>query len=74
MALGKEIDEEEMNNTHLNSYRLYLRPVNIFYLEAIHQLHSLPETDEFNALEIPDNIEQTQANIEQWISGNKKRR
>jgi hypothetical protein len=72
--LGKEIDEEVMNNIHLKSERLYLSPVNIFYLEAIHQLHSLPETDLINALGIPENMEQTQSIIEQWISGNKKRR
>jgi len=63
--LGKEIDEEVMNNIHLKSKRLYLSPVNIFYLEAIHQLHSLPETDLINALGIPENMEQTQSIIEQ---------
>lgn len=54
-----------MNNIHLKSKRLYLSPVNIFYLEAIHQLHSLPETDLINALGIPENMEQTQSIIEQ---------
>lgn len=72
MALGKEIDEEVMNNIHLKSERLHLKPISISDLEAIHQLHSLPETDEFNALGIPENIEQTQAILEQWISENQK--
>jgi len=61
-----------MNNIHLKSERLTLKPINLSDLEAIHQLHSLPETDEFNTLGIPENIEQTQSIIEQWISENQK--
>jgi len=72
VALGKETDEEVMNSIHLKSERLHLKPINISDLEAIHELHSLPETDEFNALGIPKNIEQTQAIVEQWISENQK--
>lgn len=70
--MGKEIDEEIMNSIHLKSERLYLKPINLSDLEAIHQLHSLPETDEFNTLGIPQNIEQTQAIVEEWISENQK--
>ena len=72
MALGEEIDEKVMNNIHLKSERLIIRPINFSDLKTIHQLHSLPETDEFNVLGIPENIEQTQAIVEQWVSENQK--
>ncbi len=61
-----------MNQTHLKSERLTLKPINISDLEDIHRLHSLPETDEFNTLGIPENMAQTQAIVEQWISGNEQ--
>jgi ribosomal-protein-alanine N-acetyltransferase len=61
-----------MNKIHLKSERLVLKPIEISDLDNIHQLHSLPETDEFNALGIPENIEQTQAIIENWIAENQK--
>lgn len=40
-------------------------------LNSIHKLHSLPETDEFNALGIPKNINETKSIIEPWIAENK---
>jgi [ribosomal protein S5]-alanine N-acetyltransferase len=61
-----------MNQFHLKSERLNLRPINFSDLEDIHELHSLPKTDEFNALGIPENITQTRAIIEQWILENQK--
>ncbi len=61
-----------MNQFHLKSERLDLKPINFSDLEAIHELHSLPETDEFNALGIPENIEQSRAIVGQWISENQK--
>lgn len=61
-----------MNKYHLKSESLDLKLINISDLSNIHRLHSLPETDEFNALGIPENIEQTQAIVEQWISENKQ--
>jgi [ribosomal protein S5]-alanine N-acetyltransferase len=61
-----------MNETHLKSERLHLKPIEISDLEAIHHLHSLPETDEFNTLGIPENIEQTRVIVENWISENQK--
>ncbi len=36
----------------------------------IHNLHSLAETDEYNALGIPKNIEETKLIIEPWIIEN----
>ena len=61
-----------MNKFHLKSEKLDLKPINFSDLEAIHQLHSLPETDEFNTLGIPENIEQTRAIIENWILENQQ--
>ena len=38
-------------------------------LNAIHELHSLPETDEYNTLGIPTDIEMTRQILLQWIDG-----
>lgn len=57
-----------MNEIRLQSARLNLRPVKISDLENIHRLHSLPETDKYNTLGIPENIEQTTAVISEWIT------
>lgn len=40
-------------------------------LNSIHQLHSLPETNEFNTLGIPKNIDESKTIIEPWIAENK---
>jgi len=39
-------------------------------LAAIHELHSLPETDQYNALGIPDTMEETHSIITPWIAMN----
>lgn len=41
-------------------------------MSAIHTLHSLPETDAFNALGIPESIDETLSVIEPWIAENQK--
>ncbi len=51
--------------------RLKLRFIDLSDLDSIHKLHSLPETDEYNALGIPDNVMETQSIIEPWIAENK---
>jgi len=51
--------------------RIKLRLIIISDLHSIHTLHSLPETDEFNALGIPKNIEETKSIIEPWIEEHK---
>lgn len=38
----------------------------------IHELHSLPETDEFNTLGIPDDVKQTRQVLNCWIDLSKK--
>ncbi|NNF33954.1 MAG: GNAT family N-acetyltransferase [Saprospiraceae bacterium] len=54
----------------LLSERTRLRLIEFSDVEAIHELHSLPETDEFNALGIPQDIEETKSIIEAWIAEN----
>ena len=59
-----------MEKTEIGTQRTRLRPIVLSDLASIHELHSLPETDEFNALGIPASIEETQAVIEPWIAEN----
>nr|WP_299069935.1 GNAT family N-acetyltransferase [uncultured Allomuricauda sp.] len=59
-----------MNKTEISTDRLNLRLIELSDLDSIHNLHSLPETDEFNALGIPKNIEETKSIIEPWIVEN----
>ena len=61
-----------MNQIHLKSERLDIKPIEISDLEAIHQLLSLPETDEFNTLGILESIVQSKAIVVTWISENQK--
>ena len=56
-----------MRISQLSSSRLILRPLAISDLAQIHHLHSLPQTDQFNALGIPENIEVTREIIENWL-------
>lgn len=44
---------------NLQTQRLYLRPILHQDLQAVHDLHSLPEVDEFNTLGIPETIDET---------------
>lgn len=47
--------------------RLLIASLSLDYLNEIHQLHSLPEVDEFNTLGIPASINTTKALILQWL-------
>ena len=60
-----------MTSNKLKSVRIKLRLIELSDLNSIHNLHSLPETDEFNALGIPKDINETKSIIEPWISENK---
>jgi len=51
----------------LNSQRLDLLELCFEDLQDIHQLHSLPEVDEFNTLGIPESIDITSNLISDWI-------
>lgn len=54
----------------LSTERTGLRLIESLDLDSIHKLHSLPETDKYNALGIPDSIEETQSVIEPWVLEN----
>ncbi len=60
-----------MAKIDISSERLALRLIELKDLDLIHQLHSFPETDEFNTLGIPKDIEETRNVIEPWIADNK---
>ncbi|CDT07611.1 GNAT family N-acetyltransferase [Sphingobacterium sp. PCS056] len=53
--------------------RLYIRPISEHDIENVHRLHSLAETDEFNTLGIPKDIQETRKIVENWILENNKR-
>ncbi|MFT4831569.1 MAG: ribosomal-protein-alanine N-acetyltransferase [Psychroserpens sp.] len=59
-----------MNKILISTDRLTLRLIEISDLDVIHKLHALPETDAYNALGIPKNIEETKAIIEPWLAQN----
>lgn len=59
-----------MDNIFLTD-RLILKPVLLQDLLAVHELHSLPETDKFNTLGIPVSIDHTKAIIQDWIAASK---
>ncbi|MBU0697067.1 MAG: GNAT family N-acetyltransferase, partial [Bacteroidetes bacterium] len=59
-----------MTKSEILTQRIKLRLIERSDLDSIHKLHSLPETDEFNALGIPKNKEETKAIIEPWIAEN----
>jgi len=50
--------------------RVKLRLIELSDLNSIHELHSLPETDEYNTLGIPKSIEETKAIIKPWVEEN----
>ncbi len=52
--------------------KIQLRELVIGDLDNIHALHSLPETDRFNTLGIPENIGETEKPVESWIESQNK--
>lgn len=53
--------------------RLKLRLVEMADLEAIHVLHHLAETDQYNTLGIPKDLEETNIIVDGWINDHQKR-
>ena len=53
----------------LQTKRLNFRQVATADLNNIHELHSLPATDEFNTLGIPETIQVTEKVINEWLVG-----
>ncbi len=52
----------------LQTNRLNLRQLSIRDLDKIHELHSLPETDQFNTLGIPETIQTTERIVNEWLA------
>ena len=51
----------------LETERLHIRELESMDIYNVHQLHSLPETDEFNTLGIPETIEVTEKFLSKWL-------
>lgn len=51
----------------IKSKRLEIRFVNISDLKSIHSLLILPETDKFNTLGLPKNLEVTKSFLDDWM-------
>jgi [ribosomal protein S5]-alanine N-acetyltransferase len=50
----------------LKTKRLSLREVSLSDTETIHILHSLPESDEYNTMGVPENIDSTRELVLEW--------
>jgi [ribosomal protein S5]-alanine N-acetyltransferase len=61
-----------MTETYLTTEHLNLRLVTYADLANVHELHSLPETDEFNTLGIPENVDDTKVILGNWIAANSR--
>jgi RimJ/RimL family protein N-acetyltransferase len=57
----------------LQTNRLFFREISTDDLNNIHILLSLPETDEFNTLGIPNSIQETEKIISDWLIGQNAR-
>jgi len=53
--------------------RLKLRLVEMADLEAVHELHHRAETDQYNTLGIPKDLEETNVIVDSWITDHQKR-
>jgi len=54
----------------ISTNRTRLRLIKFSDLISIHNLHTLPETDKYNALGIPNNREETKSIITPWVAEN----
>ena len=52
----------------IKTNRLNIRELTFADINNVHNLHSLPETDEFNTLGIPETIQTTEKILEEWVS------
>jgi [ribosomal protein S5]-alanine N-acetyltransferase len=60
-----------MNIYLLSTERLIIKPIIFADLEFVHALLCLAETNEFNTLGCPKNIEETEEILQLWIAQNK---
>jgi len=51
----------------LKTKRLNIRELTNLDIDNVHALHSLPETDQFNTLGIPENIQTTAKILTEWL-------
>jgi [ribosomal protein S5]-alanine N-acetyltransferase len=56
----------------IKTKRLNIRELTLADIDNVHELHSLPETDEFNTLGIPETIQTTEKILEEWVSMQKE--
>jgi [ribosomal protein S5]-alanine N-acetyltransferase len=56
----------------LKTNRLHIRELTLADIHNVHKLHSLPETDEFNTLGIPETIQVTEKILESWLNVQKQ--
>ncbi len=56
----------------INSASLRLRYIRYDDLDSIHHLHSLPETNKYNTLGIPEHIDVTKQILNQWLEAYSK--
>lgn len=61
-----------MSELTLKTERLILKELDFEDVDNIHTLHSLPETDEFNTMGIPENREVTEKLVADWMEAQKK--
>ena len=52
----------------LKTERLNIKELTSADIDNVHKLHSLPETDEFNTLGIPENIQTTENILTEWLT------
>ncbi len=52
----------------LKTNRLNIRELTFDDIDHVHKLHSLPETDEFNTLGIPETIQTTEKILTEWLT------
>ena len=51
----------------LQTKRLLIREVSLTDIDRIHELHSLPEVDEFNTLGVPETRQITEKLVAEWV-------
>ncbi len=56
----------------LKTNRLNIRELTFDDIDNVHELHSLPETDEFNTLGIPETIQTTEKILKEWLAQQKQ--
>jgi len=63
---SQAVEHKKMTKIQLLSDRIILRLIELSDLDSIHNLHSLPETDEYNVLGVPRSIDETKSIIKLW--------